>query len=280
MPALMQPVPMGLHQPAVHMGMQMVPMMPVIMPIADAGGMPMIGPQHGFEGLLPMRSAGWPQTPQGGGQVPVVLPSPVAIPQPGVAIEQAAPASTPGNEVAPGDHPFEQSVAAAATEAPAAPQPHTLTRNMSTNSGRFRVHWTVDARKLRGNDKQAVSPPFELSFGSQYPNVIFKMIIYPMFVNDAKGGASFKKARGHGFVQLKCEAELSEAHAQVSYRIYIGSGDKLQAPRGPVLHNFAHSAVSRLPKKEEEWDFNAAVDQESMTFCVCLEVTPMFDGQS
>lgn len=163
-----------------------------------------------------------------------------------------------------------------AAEAPGVPtpQPQALHRAFSVNNQVYRIHWTVDARKLRGNDKQAVSPPFELSFGNQFPNVTFKMMIYPKQINDGKGGASFKKARGRGFVQLKCEAELTEALAPVNFRITIGSADKAQTSRGPVLHNFSQSAVSGLPKDIEEWDFNTVVDQESMTFVVCLEIVP------
>jgi len=165
-------------------------------------------------------------------------------------------------------------VGVASEAPPPAPQPQTLTRAFSVNSGFCRVHWTVDARKLRGNDKQAVSPPFELSFGPHFPQITFKMMIYPKATNDSKGGASFKKARGRGYVQLKCEAELSEAIANVSFRISIGSGENVQAPRGPVLHNFSSSAVCGLPKEQEEWDFAAVIDQDSMTFVVCLEIVP------
>lgn len=154
------------------------------------------------------------------------------------------------------------------------PQPQTLTRHLSVSTGYFRVFWTVDARKLRGNDKQAVSPPFELSFGENYPNVTFKMMIYPKVVSDAKGGAAFKKSHGRGFVQLKCEAELSEAIANVSFRISIGSGEKAQPPRGPVSHNFSSSAVCGLPKEVDEWDFRSVVDEASSTFVVCLEIVP------
>jgi len=149
------------------------------------------------------------------------------------------------------------------------PQPQTLSRSQSQGSGRSWIHWTVDARKLRGNDKQAVSPPFDL--GGHFSQVTFKMMLYPTAINDGKGGASFKKARGRGYVQLKCEAELLEAAANVSFRIHVGK----QPPRGPVQHNFLHSAVCGLPKEIEEWDFGAAVDNESMTFVVCLEIIPM-----
>uniref|UniRef100_A0A7S4SJR8 Uncharacterized protein n=1 Tax=Alexandrium monilatum TaxID=311494 RepID=A0A7S4SJR8_9DINO len=259
------PLPPGEGQPPVMYPQPMVrrpevSMMPVMLPVdagLPAGDAPGQQQQH-----APGRGAGWPE------------PAPMA-PVPTLAaagggagsIEvsaSAVPAAVPAS-IAPGTDDL----------APlAAPQPQTLTRAFSINSGYFRVHWTVDARKLRGNDKQAVSPPFELSFGNQFPSVTFKMMIYPKVMNDSKGGASFKKARGRGFVQLKCEAELSEAIANVSFRISIGSGESKQAPRGPKSHNFSCSAVCGLDKEEEEWDFQSVVDQESMTFVVCLEIVP------
>jgi hypothetical protein len=156
----------------------------------------------------------------------------------------------------------------------APPQPQELQRAFSISTQVFRVSWTVDGRKLKGNDKQAVSPPFELSFGIGFPQVTFKMMIYPKQMSDAKGGASFKKAKGVGFVQLKCEAELSEALSPVNFRISVGKGDKLQPARGPVLHNFAQSAVAGLPKDKEAWNFNDVLDQDSQTFVVTLEIVP------
>jgi hypothetical protein len=132
----------------------------------------------------------------------------------------------------------------------------------------------VDARKLKGNDKQAVSPAFELSFGPEFPNVTFKMMIYPKVSSDAKGGASFKKGKGKGYVQLKCEAELSEAVAQVAVRIGCGADALTQPMRGPIRHNFSHSAVCGLPKDQEEWDFNTVVNPDSQTFLVLLEIVP------
>jgi len=158
--------------------------------------------------------------------------------------------------------------------APAPPQPQTLTRTFSNASCTHRIHWHVDARKLKGNDKQAVSPAFELYFGPDFPSVTFKMMIYPKVVSDTKGGASFKKAKGKGFVQLKCEAELSEAVATVAFRIGCGQGALTQAMRGAIRHNFSHSAVCGLPKDQEEWDFTTVVCPESQTFLVILEIVP------
>uniref|UniRef100_A0A7S4W2S0 Uncharacterized protein n=1 Tax=Alexandrium monilatum TaxID=311494 RepID=A0A7S4W2S0_9DINO len=160
------------------------------------------------------------------------------------------------------------------------PQPQTLTRAFSTSSGYFRVHWTVDARKLRGNDKQAISPPFELPFGDSHPCVPFKLMIFPLFMKDAKTGATFKRSQGRGIVQLKCEADLSEAVAHVRFRISIGSGTTVRTPRGPAWHSFTRGSVCGLPKDLEEWDFRAVVDQESMTFVVCLEVVPQIGDRA
>jgi hypothetical protein len=123
---------------------------------------------------------------------------------------------------------------------------------------------------LSSKDKQVVSPGFELPLGPNFPNVIGKMMIYPKVVSEGKGGASFKKARGLGFFKLKCEAELSQASANFCWRVTIGNEAK-----GPVQHDFAKSAVSMLSKEEEEWDFNLAVDQDSATFVVRLEIFPL-----
>eukprot|EP00930_Biecheleria_cincta_P089614 TRINITY_DN78957_c0_g1_i1.p1 TRINITY_DN78957_c0_g1~~TRINITY_DN78957_c0_g1_i1.p1 ORF type:complete len:409 (-),score=76.29 TRINITY_DN78957_c0_g1_i1:60-1286(-) len=154
------------------------------------------------------------------------------------------------------------------------PQPQTLTRSYSAKSGFFRVHWTVDGRKLKSNDKQTVSPPFELSLGSQFPSVTFKMMIYPQAVTEGKGGSCFKKSKGKGYVQLKCEAELAEAFAKVLFRISIGSGSAMKAARGPVEHDFSLSAVCGLPEDQMIWDFLEVVDPDSLTFVVCLEIVP------
>merc|ERR1719148_158595 len=58
-------------------------------------------------------------------------------------------------------------------------QAQSLKRAYSPSSGVYRVHWLVDARKLRGNDKQAVSPPFELFSAHRQHGATFKMMIYP-----------------------------------------------------------------------------------------------------
>merc|ERR1719433_241164 len=102
------------------------------------------------------------------------------------------------------------------------------------------------------------------------------MMIYPVVVNDKKGGASFKKAGGRGYVELACEDELPPGVPNVKFNIAIGqavgSAEKRLAPRGPVEHNFADKAVIGLDTKQRVWDFNLAVDKTTGTFVVCLEV--------
>jgi len=150
------------------------------------------------------------------------------------------------------------------------PMPQTLQRSTSVSTRAARIEWTVDARKLRGNDKSAVSPPFELTCGGR--TLPFRMMIYPKQVNDQKGGASFKKSRGKGTVTVKCEADLTQLTTPLQFRIYVGAGANRQTPRGPVEHDFSASAVCTLPKDVEEWDFSEARDAVSSTFVVGLEV--------
>merc|ERR1740123_732934 len=66
-------------------------------------------------------------------------------------------------------------------DAPPVSREPLLQRAMSVTSQVYRVTWTVDARKLKGSDREAVSPPFELSFTKE---VQFKMVIRPKTVND------------------------------------------------------------------------------------------------
>ena len=74
------------------------------------------------------------------------------------------------------------------------------------------------ARKLDGQDKQAVSQVFLVELPGQGP-IPFKLVLYPRATNDGKHGAGFKKAKGRGRVVLKCEAQLPEGFADVSFRV-------------------------------------------------------------
>jgi len=163
---------------------------------------------------------------------------------------------------------------------PLHPKPQTLSCNYQTDLGVFEVQWFVDARKLRGKDKLAVSPNFELPLGLHgTARAVFKLMINAKSTADRKGGACFKEAKGRGTIQLKCQTDLSEASGDASFSIAIGSGVRAQKKRGPIAHNFASNAVRGL-LEEEEWDFATVIDDESLTFLVKLEFVPgRFDMQ-
>jgi hypothetical protein len=156
-----------------------------------------------------------------------------------------------------------------------APPPQGLTRGFSVSSGIYRVHWSVENKKLKSGDKVAVSPAFPISLNGQ--DVPFKMLIHPTVMGDGKGCSAFRKSKGKGKIELKCEGMFDQGtEAWACYRISVSSGnpqepEKKQKPRGPVRHNFANSGVSGLAKGEEEWEFSASVDTKAQVFVVVLE---------
>jgi len=193
---------------------------------------------------------------------PVVLPSTGSPPGTG--------SGGYGLPVASIQTPIEQT-----SDKPFAPSPSPLQRSISVNSGINRIHWSVDARKLKSGDRVAVSPAFDISIGGK--EVPFKMLLHPKVVNDGKGGSSFRRSKGHGKVEVKCEAMFDpDTDATANYRISVSSGNatethKMQPSRGPMRHNFATNGVSSLPAGEDVWDFTTSIDEASMTFVVVLE---------
>jgi len=163
------------------------------------------------------------------------------------------------------------------------PQVQMLVCSEYPESGKATVIWTVDAKKLKGSDKVAVSPPFQVACAPGS----FKMMLCPRTVSDRKGGASFKKAKGRGYVQIKCEAgENSETLGMASIIIFAGPGradSKWQSPmKMPLQHNFEDCGVCSLQAKadiaapdsadKDDWNFLAAVDEASQTFAVRLDL--------
>lgn len=155
-------------------------------------------------------------------------------------------------------------------------QPQTISHWRSRITGAARIVWTVDANKLKGNDRLTVSPLFKLSDGHpNAPPLPFKMIISPQVASDGK--SSFRKAHGKAVIQLKCEAPRTDLESYpISFFLSIGTGrdephQRLQ-PRGPVTCNFAQSGICGLPKDSEVWDMLGIVEEKSRTFIVCLEV--------
>jgi hypothetical protein len=129
------------------------------------------------------------------------------------------------------------------------------------------VQWSVDAKKLRGSDKQAVSPPLEVSLGPEAPPATFKLMLCP------SGGDSFRKAGGVGQVQLKCCSDLLEGSWPLTaVSISVGSRSKAQAPRGPFVHRFGSSSVFSVPREQADWDFGTSVESSASVVVVTVEI--------
>eukprot|EP00928_Gymnodinium_smaydae_P040341 TRINITY_DN27368_c0_g1_i2.p1 TRINITY_DN27368_c0_g1~~TRINITY_DN27368_c0_g1_i2.p1 ORF type:complete len:597 (+),score=119.28 TRINITY_DN27368_c0_g1_i2:46-1791(+) len=153
---------------------------------------------------------------------------------------------------------------------PSAPQLNKITLTASAVPGMHQVLWTIDAGKLKGHERQSVSPSFQLPTNL---DANFRLVLCPKLNPDSKGGASFKKASGWGSVQLKCEASSGIATFLLS--VSDGRPDYRRQPRGPVTHNFAMQSTCGLPKEQEQWDFNKVVDEATQTFVVHLDITPL-----
>lgn len=139
--------------------------------------------------------------------------------------------------------------------------------------GYCRTEWVVDARKLKGTDKQIVSPQFEVQIRPGAPAIVFKMTLHPKST-DSKGGVSFKKSEGVGHVQLKCHTDEGdlEAVGDASLRFAVGSPPK--ETKGPFEHTFIDNVIFNLPRKQADWDFTAASDDLSLSLVVAVDIGP------
>jgi hypothetical protein len=137
----------------------------------------------------------------------------------------------------------------------------------SASSSVFKSHsWTVDAKKLRGNDKTVVSRPFALAIdGPGGPVITCKMTLHAKTMMEGKGGQSFKLSGGQGSLQLKCDNDLRDSKGSiVELRFSAGTGG---TPR-QIKHDFSKNASCSL----QGWDFSEAVNKKSQTFVVHVEV--------
>jgi len=166
------------------------------------------------------------------------------------------------------------SACAAAPPAPAVvifQDRHLCIRQTATSC---RAEWTVDAKKLRGSDKQVVSPPFDVALLPGQPPCTFKLMLYPKATLGIGGGTSFRKAAGVGHIQLKCCSELPEDHPATCVRVGVGANNKTQWPRGPFKHGFGSSSVFNLPKEQADWSFTESVELQGQTLMIDVELAP------
>jgi len=155
----------------------------------------------------------------------------------------------------------------------------TLSSRYEEERDLYEIDWTVDARKIRSNDRQAVSPPFHLPLaGIGEQPTPFRLMLRALSEGHRGGRTSFKTSSGRGVVLLKCEGDLPERAADVAFRISVGGGPASPA-RGPLVHDFARRAVGGLPE-QAEWQLDLAVDEPSLTLPVHVEAAPCAPGAS
>jgi len=164
---------------------------------------------------------------------------------------------------------------------PEAPTTHpkVMTWTQCKDACCFNICWTLDARKVRGNDKQAVSPPVELPLAPGGRHVKFRIMIFPR-PHVLQSMLSFKTSRSRGFIQIKCESDKSCQTIPVRFTLSVGSGHHAQGSRGPVDHDFATNGICGLPKGPDIWDFFSATETRSMTVSVFLALTRIENVQS
>lgn len=181
-----------------------------------------------------------------------LLPPPPLAPAPFIDEAKAAPAPP----------------AVAPTEGEASPPgleeliPGNLIHKVSGNNTNH-VFWVIHGSKLFSTDVRIVSTQFSVDIPGHGPEP-FKLTLQPKMVINNKRGGGFKKAKGKGFVMLKCEAPVLDDGADLAFSIRVGRGSTLQAPRGPVTNNFAEKSLCGLPDGKDEWDFRSLVDETGM----------------
>lgn len=133
-------------------------------------------------------------------------------------------------------------------------------------------YWTVDAKKLRGNDRSTVSRSFELDLGLPgAPRLTFKLMLCARSPYSCKGGYSFKQSDGKGNMQLKCEQELGAKCGQAIVQLSVGSSatsPHASAESRIVHHDFAQSAACT----SLGWDFKKGVDEAQRSFVIGVTI--------
>lgn len=143
-----------------------------------------------------------------------------------------------------------------------------LTCDFDAQNGSYRVTWYVDARKLDSNDKQAVSPAFELAWKGEEAKT-FKVMLFPEAAPGVRGAYNFKKSRGRGYIRLKCEDEVNES-TLATVKLSMG-----EESRGPVKHDFAHSVSCGLQKRQAVWDCKKLCEEARLMLLVTLDIKPL-----
>mmetsp|Transcript_108647 Transcript_108647/g.132596 ORF Transcript_108647/g.132596 Transcript_108647/m.132596 type:complete len:325 (-) Transcript_108647:157-1131(-) len=119
----------------------------------------------------------------------------------------------------------------------------------SIKGGKELIRWRVDGRKLETQEKQILSPEFDLKLPGLEP-APFRLMILAKETR-GKGGKGFLKAKGYGRLFIKCVASsLPEGIEPVSFRVTVGHGADNDLP----AHQFSEHSCCPLQEGNMPWD--------------------------
>lgn len=136
--------------------------------------------------------------------------------------------------------------------------------------GKEQVRWKVDGRKLESQEKQMLSPEFELDLPKVGPTPFRLMILAKE--TRGKGCRGFLKAKGCGRLFIKCgSSSLPEGIQPMGFRVTVGAGSSAEI-KAVAAHEFSEHPCCPLQKDKETWDLLVAIDEATKRFEVLVEV--------
>lgn len=122
------------------------------------------------------------------------------------------------------------------------------------------VRWCVDGTRFESHQERILSPEFQLHFPGQAEPFSFRLVILATQTG-GKHGAGFRKAKGRGSIELKCQSTVPANVANAVFSISMGHGIGRQTNPTPIVHNFVDKTCCPLRNGEEaDWDFKQSVD--------------------
>lgn len=135
--------------------------------------------------------------------------------------------------------------------------------------------WFVAANKLQSSCRTVVSPNLTIYLGPACPRASFKLMLQAAVSSDRKGGASFSKAAGRGYVELKCEEQLEGgACSALQLQVSIGHAGLAHSSwkRGrSMVHDFSQHNICALVSEQKPLCFQSVVDWGAEGFLVHVE---------
>ncbi|CAE7350837.1 PTC1, partial [Symbiodinium sp. CCMP2456] len=136
-------------------------------------------------------------------------------------------------------------------------------------AGSYIVKWYVDARKLKTNDKQIISPGFELYHPGNGQVLRFLIGAFPMGWSAANPGENFNKAAGRGYFQLKCDTgPKDQGCLPCRFGFSVANGEMRTASGRFTLNK----SMLELPREDSVFDMFGGVGRDNL-----VEITALID---